>query len=211
MAAVAAGLAAVVALARVGRPPSETTPEGAYARIAMVLSAGDERGVLAYLDDASVRACDTIWRDHQAASDLVDRTFPEPERSRLVAAYRAHALATSVSDVWLELARRNAFLRTLRQDLSGVATVEAAGDGAVVVTARGARYPFRRRSDGTWGLTIFSNALAREADKAEMDLREIRASASDYERVGPAGVGNGRDVPAGRDTRPDARATPSEP
>jgi len=40
------------------------------------------------------------------------------------------------------------WLQRLRRDLSGIEHVEVKGDRASVQTARGTRYPFRRRDNG---------------------------------------------------------------
>jgi hypothetical protein len=57
------------------------------------------------------------------------------------------------------------------------------GDRATVETARGTRYPFRRRENGIWGLTLFSATLVAEAEKAARDAAMIEKAAADYERV----------------------------
>jgi hypothetical protein len=50
-------------------------------------------------------------------------------------------------------------------------------------TARGTRYPFLRRENGIWGLTIFTAELAAEAERATRDLDMVERDAQDYERA----------------------------
>lgn len=62
-------------------------------------------------------------------------------------------------------------------------SVEIEGARATVVTARGTRYPFRRRDNGIWGLTIFTAELMDEAKRASRDLDVVEAAAADYARA----------------------------
>jgi len=50
------------------------------------------------------------------------------------------------------------------------------------VTARGTRYPFRRRENGIWGLTVFTAELLAEANRASRDLDMVNRAADDYDR-----------------------------
>ncbi|WP_437725211.1 hypothetical protein [Sorangium sp. So ce861] len=163
------------------RHPSDTTPEGAYLRLASALGRGDVRPTFTALDDQAQRACHAI-RDHrQRASDRVQASYPEPERSKLLELYRAHAEAPDGADVWVEMATRLGWVARLRRDLSGVAQVEVDGDRAVVETARGARYLFRRREGGLWGLSMFTAELLAEAERAARDWDVVERAALDYD------------------------------
>jgi hypothetical protein len=53
-----------------------------------------------------------------------------------------------------------------------------------VITARGTRYPFRRRENGMWGLTLFTAELVAEAEKAARDFDVVKRAADDYARGG---------------------------
>lgn len=175
------GLAGVTLHALLSFPP-DTTPEGAYLRIAVSLGRGDARVVFSYQEDAAQHACYTIRDYRKKASERVAAVYPEPERSRLLAEYRAHASAEDGADVWLDLAERRGFVAQLRRDLSGIVSVERTGERATIVTARGTRYPFRRRSNGMWGLTTFTAGLVAEAERASRDLEVVERAATDYER-----------------------------
>lgn len=166
----------------VSEPPA-TSPEGAYVRVAARISSGDARGVYALLDDRARDACARLARARKEASALVESTFPEPDRTRLVSEYEPIAAAPDLEGVWLALSSARGYATALRRDLSGVAAAEADGDAATIVTARGARYPFSRRADGTWGLALFTEDIVADAWRAERDLEIIQASAADYARV----------------------------
>ncbi len=62
------------------------------------------------------------------------------------------------------------------------ATLRAAGDrhGPGVRTAR---YAFRRRENGMWGLSMFTAELVAEAERAARDFDVVDKAASDYERA----------------------------
>ncbi|XXX77893.1 hypothetical protein WMF30_03860 [Sorangium sp. So ce134] len=161
--------------------PKDTTPEGVYLRLASALGRGDVRPTFTALDDEAQRACHAI-RDHrQMASERVQASYPEPERSKLLALYRAHAEAPDGADVWVEMATRLGWIARLRRDLSGVARVEVDGDRAVVETARGARYLFRRREGGLWGLSMFTAELLAEAERAARDWDVVERASLDYD------------------------------
>jgi hypothetical protein len=98
-------------------------------------------------------------------------------------AWREEAEAPDGPDVFVAMAKRNAWLERLQRDLSGVAHVEVQGERATVVTVRGTRYPFRRRDNGIWGLTIFTAQLQAEAERAARDLEMVEKAAGDYEHA----------------------------
>lgn len=176
---------AAIALALVlHRPfPSDRTPEGAYLRIAKSATKGDPRGFFAYLQTEAQWACYTI-RDTRAKSVArIESSYPEPQRSQLVAQYKRLGSAPDGSDVFAMLYEERGWSRRLTKDLSGVASVEVDGDRATVVTAHGTRWPFRRRDNGIWGLTIFTAELVAESEKTTNDLALVNAAADDYDKL----------------------------
>jgi hypothetical protein len=165
------------------RYPKDTTPEGAYLRIANSISHGDPRTVFAYLEDEAQHAGYTIRDYRKKASERIAVSYPEPERSKLLTQYRAHAEAADGVDIWVEMSARLGWIARLRRDLSGIARVEIAGDRATVETARGTRYAFRRRDNGIWGLTMFTGDLMAEAERAARDGDVVERAALDYDRA----------------------------
>ncbi len=186
--AIAWGAAAVALVAvalltlMLTRFPPDTTPEGAYLRIAYRLGASDLRTCFSYLEDRAQHAAYTIRDYRLKASERIEASYPEPERTRLLEQYRAHATAEDGADVWVDIAAKQGFVARLRRDLSGVAKVEVTGERATVETARGTRYPFRRRDNGIWGLTLFTADLVAEAERAARDWDVVEKAALDYER-----------------------------
>lgn len=182
-----AAAAVVVAGALVWRKivefPPDTTPEGAYLRIASMLGEGDARGCFSYLEDAAQHAAYTIRDYRRKASDRVAAAYPEPERARLLEAYRPFASAPDGADVWVELGARRGWVARLRRDLTGIARVETSGDRATVETTGGTRYAFRRRENGMWGLSMFTAELVAEAERAARDFEVVERAAADYERA----------------------------
>lgn len=162
--------------------PSDHTPEGAYMRIAKSITDGHERDMFPYLETEAQWASYTIRDMRKAAYERAQKSYPEPERTALLDAYRTHAQAPDGSDLFALMSQERGFSRRLRKDLSGVASVETNGDRASVVTARGTRYPFRRRENGIWGLTIFTAELLAEANRASRDLDMVKRAADDYDR-----------------------------
>jgi len=163
--------------------PPDTTPEGAYMRIAIAIGDGHVRDCFAYLEDEAQHAAYSIRAFRRRASDRVAAAYPEPERSRLLAAYRKHASAPDGADVWQDMAEHRGWVGRLRRDLSGIAKVETNGERATIETARGTRYGFRRRPNGIWGLTIFTAELLAEAERAARDADVVEKAAADYERA----------------------------
>lgn len=163
--------------------PSDKTPEGAYLRIAIAVNRGRAEDFFAYLETRAQHAAYTI-RDYRKKSlKRVQAAYPEPERSRLSQAYAAEANAPDGADVFALYAERNGWIARLRRDLSGIKKVELAGDRATVETVHGTRYPFRRRDNGIWGLTLFTPTLDAEAQRAARDYQVIEKAAADYERA----------------------------
>lgn len=163
--------------------PSDRTPEGAYLRIGIALNRGRPQDFFAYTETRAEHACYTIRDYRKKARDRVLATFPEPDRSRLAAQYAEEANAADGSDVLAIYAKRKGWTNRLRKDMSGIAHIDIQGERATVETARGTRYPFRRRENGIWGLTLFTAELSAEAEKAARDLDLIEKAASDYEHA----------------------------
>jgi hypothetical protein len=175
-----AGGAAAIAL----RPfPKGDTPEGAYARLALAVAERRVRDAFPYLEREAQWASYTIRDVRRKARDRVDATYPAGERERWLEAWNEEASAPDGADVFALLAARRGWIARLERDLSGVARVEIQGERATVVTARQTRYPFRRRENGIWGLTIFTAELQAEAERAQRDLEVVEAAAKDYERA----------------------------
>ena len=183
MGVAAAALAgAWAAWQRAARFPPDTSPEGAYLRIAVAITEGRVRDCFAYLEDQAQHAAYSIRDYRRRASERIAAAYPEPERSRLLEAYKAHATAPDGADVWLDMAERRGWVGRLRRDLSGVAKVEISGERATIETTRGTRYGFRRRPNGIWGLTLFTAELLAEAERAARDADVVEKAAADYER-----------------------------
>src|SRR6202030_2427870 len=97
-------------------------------------------------------------------------SYPAADGDGLLAAWHEQADASDGADVFALLAVRRGWTARLERDLSGVARIDAQGERATVVTARGTRYPFRVRDNGIWGLTVFTAELQAEAERAARDL-----------------------------------------
>jgi hypothetical protein len=180
------GLAAAVA-ARVvyayASFPSDRTPEGAYLRVAIAVNRGRAEDFFAYTETRAQHAAYTIRDFRKKARDRVLAGYPEPERGRLAQTYAAEAGAADGADVFALYAKRYGWMTRLRRDLSGIKRVEVAGDRATIETAHGTRYPFRRRDNGIWGLTLFTPILDAEAERAARDFSVIDKAAADFERA----------------------------
>lgn len=181
-----AGLAGLLVLALVWAHvsfPSDRTPEGAYLRVVIAVNRGRAQDFFAYTETRAQHACYSIRDYRKKMRDRVLQSFPEPERSRLAAEYAEQAAAPDGADVLAIYAKQNGWMNRLRKDMSGIARVEVQGERATVQTAHGTRYPFRRRDNGIWGLTLFTAALDAEAEKAARDSALIEQAASDYDHA----------------------------
>ena len=166
--------------------PSDRTPRGAYLRVVIAVNRGRVQDFFAYTETRAQHACYTIRDYRKKTREHVLQSFPEPERSRLAAEYAEEAAAPDGADVLAIYAKRNGWMNRLRKDMSGVAQVEELGERATVQTAHGTRYPFRRRENGIWGLTLFTATLSAEAEKSARDLALIEKAANDYEHAAKA-------------------------
>ena len=163
--------------------PSDRTPEGAYLRIAHGLTDGKLAVAFPYLETEAQWACFTVRDNRKRALELVRRSYPEAEKAPLEAAYAPFADAPDGADVFVLYARDRGWDKRLKRDLSGVASVDEQGERASVVTVRGTRYPFRKRDNGIWGLTLFTADLLVEAERTTRDLVVVEKAAADYERA----------------------------
>lgn len=165
------------------RFPPDTTPEGAYMRIAHNLGVGKTEMVFPYLEDAAQHACYSVIDYRKRSLALVEAYYPEPERKSLIDAYAVEAALADGSLLWLKLADERGFIARLRRDTSGIARVEREGDRATVETVRGTRYPFRRRQNAMWGLAMFTAELVAESQRAARDFDLVEEAAKDYARA----------------------------
>lgn len=163
--------------------PSDQTPQGAYLRIVIAVNRGRPTDFFAYTETRAQHAAYTIRDYRKQASARVLAAYPEPERSRLLREYAAEASAPDGADIFALYAKRYGWITRLRRDLSGIKKVELAGDRATVETAHGTRYPFRRRENGIWGLTLFTPILDAEAERAARDFSVIDKAAADFARA----------------------------
>lgn len=174
--------------------PKEDTPEGAYARISVAIADGRLHDIFPYLEDEAQWAAHTIQKERKRALSRARATFPKEELAKLEKDLGEDAGAADGVDVFVRLARAKGWVTRLRRDLSGVARVERDGDRATVVTARGTRYPMRRRKVGIYGLTAFTAELADGAEKATRDRTRIEEAAGDYGKSGRGDSGGSGDA-----------------
>lgn len=162
--------------------PSDREPSGAYLRVMSAVNRGKPEEFFAYTETRAQHACYTIRDYRRKALKLVQRAFPKEEYERFEKVHREVASAPDGPDVFAIYARRNGWLDRLRRDMSGIDRVEVSGERATVQTIKGTRYPFRRRDNGIWGLTLFTPTLDGEAERAARDYERIEKAARDYER-----------------------------
>ncbi len=195
--AVAAGLviwAGQRATSRQQFPP-DTTPEGAYARVALSVAERRYRDVFPYLETEAQWAAFTIRDLRKKSCERLRASYPPAERQGLLDAWHDEAEAPDGPDVFALFAVHRQWAARLERDLSGVARVDIEGERATVITARGTRYPFRRRDNGIWGLTVFTAELQAEAERAARDLDVVQRAAADYDRVNAGELDAGRSRP----------------
>ncbi|HXK20990.1 MAG TPA: hypothetical protein VNG33_24435 [Polyangiaceae bacterium] len=177
-----AGLVAARVVYAYASFPSDRTPEGAYLRVAIAVNRGRAEDFFAYTETRAQHAAYTIRDYRRKARERVLAAYPEPERSRLLREYAAEAEAPDGADIFALYAKRYGWTARLRRDLSGIKKVDLAGERATVETAHGTRYPFRRRENGIWGLTLFTPILDAEAERAARDFSVIDKAAEDFAR-----------------------------
>ena len=161
--------------------PPDTTPEGAYLRIALALNERRVRDAFPYLETEAQWASYTIRDQRRKACERVRASYPPDQRQTLLDGWSEEADAPDGADVFALLALRRGWVARLERDLSGAAATEIQGERATIVTGRGTRYAFRRRDNGIWGLTLFTAELAAEAERAARDLEVVDRAAKDYD------------------------------
>ncbi len=164
-------------------------------RIARGVAEDDPRAFFAYLETEAQWACYTIRDARAKAAARIAKSYPEPQRSELLARWDELANAPDGSDVFAILYAERGWSSRLRKDLSGAVRIDEEGERASIVTARGTRWPFRRRANGIWGITIFTAELLAEAEKATRDLAVVSAAADDWERASREAPGFGLQAP----------------
>ncbi len=161
--------------------PTDKSPRGSYYRVMSAVNRGEAEAVFPYIETEAQHAAFSIGKYTRQAMAVVERSYPEAARHAELARLRPLATVEPGPGVFAWYSEQHGWMARLRQDLSGVKAVEVNGDRATIETARGTRYPFRRRDTGMWGLTLFTARLVTDANKAARDLEQIQAAAADYE------------------------------
>jgi hypothetical protein len=161
--------------------PDEHTPGGAYALVALAIEEGRDRDVFPYLEDEAQWAAYTIRRERADALERAKKSYPADAYDEIDRAWGVDARAPDGADVFARIGKVRGWFERLRKDLSGVARVETEGDRATLVTARGSRYPMRKRANGIWGLTMFTAELETDAEHATRDRKRVEEAARDYD------------------------------
>ncbi|MGH7270391.1 MAG: hypothetical protein ACREJ3_08160, partial [Polyangiaceae bacterium] len=84
--------------------PPDTTPEGAYVRIARAVTAHRSRDAFPYLETEAQWASYTIRDMRKKASERVRASYPHDQRGALLAAWADEAQAPDGADVFALLA-----------------------------------------------------------------------------------------------------------
>jgi hypothetical protein len=148
----------------------------------------DEEAVFPYLETAAQHAAFTIETYFSQSRARIQQAYPESVRAAALAHLPPLDGVAAGPGVFAWYAKKLGWIDRLRQDLSGVRQVIEDGERATVETIRGTRYPFRRRDNGMWGLTLFTARLAADAEKLARDFTVIDAAARDYETAAPRSV-----------------------
>jgi hypothetical protein len=182
LALAALAAAALFAAVYVRRYPADTTPEGAYLRLAKHLELGQPELAFSYLEVDARDAAYVMARARTDALARVRQAFPAEEARAFASSYAALATGDDGPKAFARYAEPRGWLRRLAKDVSPIDHVEAEGDRATVVTRKGTRYPFHKDRDGRYGLTSFTAELVAQAKQATRDLEVVGRSAEDYER-----------------------------
>lgn len=166
--------------------PADTTPEGAYLRVARAFTAGKLQEAFAYTETEAQWASYSLRDNRREALALANKSFPAAEKNKLESEYGVIARCPDGADVFARYAVIRKWDQRLRKDLSGIDHVERDGERATIVTARGTRYTFRRRDNGIWGMTMFTPDLVTEAARSARDLTMVKSAAEDYARAKPS-------------------------
>ena len=165
-----------------GRFPPETEPKGAYLRIVQALQDGRPVEIFPYTETATQHGCYSILGYHRDAYQLITAEFPEERKLSDAPRYEEFAGMKDGSEVFLSIAVRGGYLERLTKDLSAVKQVQINGERATVETVRGTRYSFRRRSNGIWGLTMFSAEIQTEALRSAREFDQLKNIAIELKR-----------------------------
>ncbi len=162
--------------------PADTTPEGAYLRMAKHLELGQPQVVFSYLEVAARDATYAMARTRTESLAVVRKNFPADEVLVFTEKYGAIAVGDNGPQAFARYAEARGWVAHLTKGLSPIEHVENDGDLATVVTATGGRYVFHRDPDGRYGLTFFTAELVAQAQQALRDREVILRSGVDYER-----------------------------
>lgn len=163
-------------------PPSATTLEGAFERVASAVDAQDARRLYWDLDLEARHSLMSIHRDQIAIRERVAR-YPAAERSRARGAWSVGAEAKNPGELFEELCRRDRCLSRLREKLGGIESIERSPEGGVIRTTRGGLYSFRKGADGRFGLLGFGEQFQNLKREVARDRAMVERTSAQYQQV----------------------------
>ena len=130
----ALGAAALYVLYVVTRTPfpADTTPEGAYLRLAQAITERHVQSAFPYTETETQWASFTIRNARRDALALADKSYPPAELAKLRESYGALAKAPDGPDAFALLMEERGYRARLAKDMSGVDHVETEGERAAL-------------------------------------------------------------------------------
>ena len=173
--------------------PAETTPEGAYARVALSVEERRYKDIFPYLETEAQWAAYTIRDTRKKACRTVRASYVAGERERLLAEWREDAEARSTERTFFAIVARQRVGGGWRvsSETSPVARRASTSKESVRHGRHRAGHPVpvsTTRTMGSGGLTMFTAVeLQADAERASRDLEEVvQRAADDYDaRRGP--------------------------
>jgi hypothetical protein len=176
---------ACLAASAVGCRQKSKTPDQAYQRFSAAVELQDGGKLFDALDQESRWAWMTVQKWHREAYDIVLSNYPEgPERERDAHRFEPGATASSARELFRAQVAPGV-LPLLQPLCAPDAHIEPgpSDSQAAAVLSSGARVPFARGKDGSWGFAGLTREAEEQKTRAYHDLEVVRASAADYERA----------------------------
>lgn len=155
------------------------TIRGTLALSAETLESNDALRFFNNLDERSRYAMEATVKARQEARELIAKDYPDPERSKALAALGPASQVHSAAELFA-LRCDAVCLRGFADQIGAPSSESRAGDEVVVKTTRGGTLHMHAGHDGQYGIVWKTQELSEERSRTSRELTQIRLNAEVY-------------------------------
>ena len=161
--------------------PDPRSVRGAIEAALADIAANDPEALYLHIDERARHALGGIIVARHKARDLIDRDYPQSERTAALEAL-GDAVAAKNAAALFAMRCSKACMKQIEADLAAPVQQEELGDEIIVHTSRGTRVRLHLGGDTWYGLVWHTQELMAERDHASRELQQVEQNAALYRK-----------------------------